>query len=89
MYINFAGIGFATTIIVFLLNCYYNVILAWAFRYLFASFTAELPWSNCNNEWNTESCVVRNIMPINATNNTGDGNFTKIITTDPVTEYWE
>lgn len=35
-----AGIGWATTVIVFLLNCYYNVILAWAFYYLFASFSS-------------------------------------------------
>ncbi len=36
----YLGIGWATTIIVFLLNCYYNVILTWAFYYLFSSFTS-------------------------------------------------
>ena len=52
-----AGIGLATTVIVFFLNCYYNVILAWAFYYMFASFTDELPWESCDNYWNTESCT--------------------------------
>ena len=52
-----AGIGVASSIIVFLLNTYYNVILAWAFYYLFSSMTSVLPWSHCDNEWNTERCV--------------------------------
>jgi solute carrier family 6 GABA transporter-like protein 6/8/11/12/13 len=54
---NVLGIGVASTIIVCLLNIYYNVILAWAFYYLFASFTSVLPWSHCNNDWNTKRCA--------------------------------
>lgn len=50
------GIGYACAVIVFLLNCEYNIILTWAFHYLFSSFTTELPWSNCNNDWNTPAC---------------------------------
>lgn len=42
----------------FLLNCEYNIILTWAFYYLFSSFTSVLPWSNCDNDWNTEHCHV-------------------------------
>ncbi|CAG5115775.1 unnamed protein product [Candidula unifasciata] len=53
----FQGIGYATAVIVFLLNCEYNIILAWAFYYIFASFTSVLPWSHCHNEWNTENCT--------------------------------
>ena len=51
------GIGWTTTLIVFFLNCYYNVILAWAFYYMFASFTSELPWESCDNYWNTPACT--------------------------------
>ena len=66
----FSGIGVATTVIVFLLNIYYNVILAWAFYYLFASFTNVLPWSHCNNDWNTDKCVVNVNQPVtNSTHN--------------------
>ena len=50
------GIGAASCVIMGLINIYYNVILAWAFHYLFASFTSELPWSTCNNAWNTPNC---------------------------------
>lgn len=36
-----------------LTGIYFNVILAWALYYLFASFTSELPWAHCNNDFNT------------------------------------
>ncbi|XP_022080336.1 sodium- and chloride-dependent GABA transporter 2-like [Acanthaster planci] len=52
----FKGIGYATTVITFWMNHYYIIILAWCLMYLFSSFTTELPWSTCSNDWNTESC---------------------------------
>ena len=33
---------------------FYNMINAWSLYYLFASFTSELPWSHCRNDFNTE-----------------------------------
>ncbi|XP_010765349.1 sodium- and chloride-dependent GABA transporter 2-like [Notothenia coriiceps] len=54
------GIGYASQIIIFYGCISYVVILAWAFLYFFASFSAELPWATCNNTWNTDSCVVLN-----------------------------
>ena len=53
---KFKGIGYATVIIVFLGNVYYEVILAWTLRYLFDSFQADLPWKYCSNKWNTNCC---------------------------------
>ncbi|XP_071797325.1 sodium- and chloride-dependent GABA transporter 1-like [Asterias amurensis] len=52
----FKGIGLASVVIVTLLNIYYNVILAWALYYMFMSFTSVLPWSHCNNPFNTDLC---------------------------------
>ena len=43
-------------IIVFLGNVYYEVILAWTLRYLFDSFSFNLPWKSCANRWNSECC---------------------------------
>lgn len=51
------GIGYASVVIVQFLNIYYIVILGWALFYMFASFTSKLPWSHCDNDWNTEQCV--------------------------------
>lgn len=56
MVLFFSGIGYACTIIVFLLNCEYNIILTWTFYYLFSSFNTVLPWSQGDNEWNSELC---------------------------------
>uniref|UniRef100_A0A4W5QUV0 Transporter n=1 Tax=Hucho hucho TaxID=62062 RepID=A0A4W5QUV0_9TELE len=49
----FEGVGYATQVIVALLNFYYIIVLAWAIFYLSYSFTWDLPWASCNNTWNT------------------------------------
>lgn len=50
---------------------YYNTILAWSVYYLVASFSSELPWTSCTNEWNTRNCTltanVRNATDKNLT----------------------
>ncbi|XP_076446332.1 sodium- and chloride-dependent taurine transporter-like [Babylonia areolata] len=74
----FQGIGLASCIIVFFLNCYYNVILAWAFYYLFSSCTSSLPWDSCDNDWNEAMCS----EDFKASNDT-------VTHVDPVTEFWE
>lgn len=51
-----AGIGYASQVIVILLNFYYIIVLAWALFYLFSSFTIDLPWGSCDHEWNTGGC---------------------------------
>ncbi|XP_028680947.2 sodium- and chloride-dependent taurine transporter [Erpetoichthys calabaricus] len=81
----FTGIGYASIVIVSLLNVYYIVILAWGLYYLFQSFRSELPWAKCDQEWNTPSCVEDTFwqnktlwLSVNITN-----------FTSPVTEFWE
>lgn len=79
------GIGYASIVIVSLLNIYYIVILAWGLYYLFQCFQPELPWAKCNQPWNTDRCVEdtfrKNKTLMLAANIT---NFTS-----PVTEFWE
>ena len=39
-------------VIVSALVCiYYNMIIAYTLYYLFASFTTDLPWAECKEEW--------------------------------------
>ncbi|KAH9529870.1 hypothetical protein DERF_003728 [Dermatophagoides farinae] len=54
------GLGYAICIIDIYMAMYYNTIIAWALYYFFISIGSlinmELPWQNCNNEWNTPMC---------------------------------
>lgn len=52
----FEGVGIASQVIVTYLNIYYIVVLAWGIFYLFNSFQNPLPWSTCDNAWNTKNC---------------------------------
>ncbi|XP_041369478.1 sodium- and chloride-dependent glycine transporter 2-like [Gigantopelta aegis] len=52
----FKGVGWAMFIVSGIVCIYYNVIIAWTLYYLFASFAAVLPWSNCGS-WSSPYCV--------------------------------
>uniref|UniRef100_A0A8C1CZF7 Transporter n=1 Tax=Cyprinus carpio carpio TaxID=630221 RepID=A0A8C1CZF7_CYPCA len=76
----FTGIGYASIVIVSLLNIYYIVILAWGLYYLLQCFQHELPWARCRHSWNTGNCVEdtvrknKTLWPsTNATNLTSPG----------------
>uniref|UniRef100_A0A3P8VWJ7 Solute carrier family 6 member 13 n=1 Tax=Cynoglossus semilaevis TaxID=244447 RepID=A0A3P8VWJ7_CYNSE len=79
----FEGLGYGTQVIVTLLNFYYIIVLAWGIFYLSFSFSWELPWSSCNNTWNTENCV-----EFQKRNRSHDGTF-YLNATSPVLEFWE
>ena len=53
------GIGYAMLIINLYVLSYYNTIIAWSVHYGFASLRAVVPWSFCDNHWNTRSIVTR------------------------------
>lgn len=48
-----AGIGYGGQLILFYSCMTYIIILSWALLYLVFSFSSQLPWANCNNDWNT------------------------------------
>uniref|UniRef100_A0A673XK22 Transporter n=1 Tax=Salmo trutta TaxID=8032 RepID=A0A673XK22_SALTR len=78
----FEGVGYATQVIVALLNFYYIIVLAWAIFYLSYSFTWDLPWASCNNTWNTDSCL--EFQRVN-----DSFNQLRLNATSPVIEFWE
>ncbi|XP_071096640.1 sodium- and chloride-dependent glycine transporter 2-like [Haliotis cracherodii] len=51
------GIGIGMLIICVGSAVYLNVICGWAMYYAIASFNSVLPWTDCNNTWNTDTCV--------------------------------
>ncbi|CAI2735319.1 unnamed protein product [Schistosoma spindalis] len=83
----FRGIGCASTMINFLVNSYYTVILGWAFHFIFASFSKELPWAKCGHSWNTNSCI-DGVVRTNLSNSTSLLR-QHILGADPASEYWE
>lgn len=56
--ISITGIGYAICLIDVYMGMCYNTIIGWAVYYLFASFTSELPWTKCDNPWNTANCTL-------------------------------
>ncbi|EDV22239.1 uncharacterized protein TRIADDRAFT_59280 [Trichoplax adhaerens] len=56
-----SGVGYSMLTLCFLASIYYIIILVWALFYFFASFASPLPWTTCNNDWNTVNCFIRNI----------------------------
>ena len=51
------------------IGIYYNVVICISFYYFFMSMTILLPWTYCNNPWNTPACssVVGSTSRLNAT----------------------
>ncbi|XP_067649486.1 sodium-dependent dopamine transporter-like isoform X2 [Haliotis asinina] len=53
----FKGIGVGTVIVTWLYIGFYNVTFAWFVYYFYYSFSHNLPWSHCDNVWNTPACI--------------------------------
>lgn len=54
----FSGVGYGMVIISGIVCVYYNIIITWTLYFLYMSFRAVLPWSSCDNSWNTENCYL-------------------------------
>ncbi|XP_034027761.1 sodium- and chloride-dependent creatine transporter 1 [Thalassophryne amazonica] len=84
----FKGLGYASMVIVFFCNTYYIMVLTWGFYYLIHSFTAVLPWSTCNNTWNTPSCI-ENFRQHNCSSTVTPNSSANVTCSSPVIEFWE
>lgn len=94
--VSSSGLGYASMVIVFFCNTYYIMVLAWGFYYLIKSFNATLPWSTCDNVWNTPSCIEtfhhQECKNASLANMTISGNMTCADLADarsPIIEFWE
>ncbi|KAM7413494.1 hypothetical protein PAMA_020738 [Pampus argenteus] len=77
------GIGYGGQLILLYSCMTYIIILSWALLYLVFSFSSQLPWSSCNNYWNTEDCV-----DFSTRNKTFEWT-NKTNTTSAAIEFWE
>ncbi|XP_071984703.1 sodium- and chloride-dependent glycine transporter 1 isoform X2 [Engystomops pustulosus] len=53
----FKGVGYGMMVVSTYIGIYYNVVICIAFYYFFMSMSRVLPWTYCNNPWNTENCA--------------------------------
>ena len=76
----FRGLGISCTLLSGIL-CLHYMPLTWSLAYLFTSFNAEVPWTHCHNEWNTERCYDPAIDVNFTLNGTGG--------VSPAEEFWK
>uniref|UniRef100_A0A4W3I065 Solute carrier family 6 member 9 n=1 Tax=Callorhinchus milii TaxID=7868 RepID=A0A4W3I065_CALMI len=76
------------------IGIYYNVVICLAFYYFFSSMNSLLPWTYCNNRWNTANCssVLQSNRTTNMTELSQDVSTLVNSTmkrTSPSEEYWK
>ncbi|XP_015180924.1 PREDICTED: sodium-dependent proline transporter-like [Polistes dominula] len=52
----FQGLGYCTLVVIGFVLIYYMIIVAWTIFYIFASFSPNLAWAHCNNDFNSNDC---------------------------------
>ncbi|XP_052714297.1 sodium- and chloride-dependent betaine transporter-like isoform X1 [Crassostrea angulata] len=54
----FKGLGWLMMTISFIMTWYYNLVMSWVIYYFVHAFFPKIPWSTCDNWWNTDHCIV-------------------------------
>ncbi|GFY74665.1 sodium- and chloride-dependent glycine transporter 2 [Trichonephila inaurata madagascariensis] len=72
----FKGLGYGMAIVSLITCIYYNVIIAWALYYIYQSY--YVPWSSCENSWNTLNCVSQHAETMVSSNVSSVNNRTEI-----------
>ncbi|KAL4222728.1 Sodium- and chloride-dependent creatine transporter 1 [Mactra antiquata] len=99
----FQGLGFSSQMILIYSNVYYIVVVAWALYYIAQSFTSTLPWTSCDNPWNTDRCFTTGMTYnytlgiVNCTNSSTETHSSNCTSysimsekpVDAVEEFWE
>ena len=62
LFFHLKGLGWGMVVVSGFVAIYYNIISAWSIFYIAASFTSELPWTYCDNEFNTPGMDVTQFL---------------------------
>lgn len=55
----FTGLGYCTVVVISLVSIYYMIVISWTLFYFFASFTTELQFGSCDNDFNSIGNTIR------------------------------
>ncbi|XP_011156695.1 sodium- and chloride-dependent GABA transporter 1 [Solenopsis invicta] len=86
------GVGYATMTIVFFLDVYYCIIIAWTLFYLISTIVniPKVPWDECGKWWNTHDCYDAQKSNTNETINCSKSTENNTCHhTTPVEEFWD
>ncbi len=50
------GVGYCAVTVSYFVSFYYNTIMCWSLHFTISSFKSPLPWTSCNNSWNSKQC---------------------------------
>ncbi|ESO94020.1 hypothetical protein LOTGIDRAFT_52211, partial [Lottia gigantea] len=84
----FRGIGFGMIAISAMVCIYYNVVITYAMFYLLVSLISmdgRLPWTTCDNDWNTEYCLSKPLPSLTNLTDVQKLNATMGLTMDDLT----
>lgn len=54
------GVGYCSIMISWYVSFYYNVLIGWSVYFIYrslSSFGDKMPWEDCDNPWNTKTCL--------------------------------
>ncbi|BFZ12692.1 hypothetical protein BsWGS_15731 [Bradybaena similaris] len=84
----FKGIGLSMNTISIIFHWYYIMYLAWSLIYLTHSVRSPLPWTLCDQSWNTDRCVHKSGQGLASNVSTADMNNTAYTTEDSDGRLW-
>lgn len=58
------GIGWGMFIVSCFIAVYYNMLIAWTIFYLGASINVQVPWTDCDNHWNSPECGMLDVAAL-------------------------
>ncbi|XP_052076409.1 sodium- and chloride-dependent glycine transporter 2-like [Mytilus californianus] len=86
------GVGYGALLVSAIFCVYFNIFMTWTLYFLYQSMTSVLPWSHCNNEWNTENCLDSSRYNASISNVSKEGNWSMSKNLTKMTaseEYWK